>query len=160
MTFRMNSLLMGVLLVLASTAAAADGPVPTFDVDEIVAEQEDFRSQAIAGRGVFEDMTRQDRTLFEAQQVGLFDILRGREYEDLDQNQRVAAFNHLEAIAAILNRAKDSRMVCERVKRVGTNRVERVCKTVADRERERDEARDSPMMRGLNTCAGGRCAGG
>lgn len=159
MKFWIPSTFAGLLLLLVSLPASADELMPAFNVNEIVAEQEDFRAEAIAGRGVFKDMSRDDKTLFQAQQSGLFSILRDRQYEDLDRDQRIEAFNHLEAIAAILNRARDSRMVCERIKRVGSNRVERVCKTVAQRDREREEALDSPMLRQLNTCAGGRCAG-
>lgn len=154
-----TTLMMATTLALAAFTASAGDFMPAFDVQEVVAEQERFRRQVLAGQGVFKDMPRSDVSLFESQQAGLLGILRGREYDDLDRDQRVAVFNHLEAIAAVVNRTRDSRLVCERAKPVGSRRVERVCKTIAQREREREEARDAPMMRGLNTCGAGPCAG-
>jgi len=38
-------------------------------------------------------------------------------------------------------------MVCERVKELGSTRLKKVCKTVAQREREREAARDAVNTR-------------
>ena len=55
--------------------------------------------------------------------------------------------------------ADNERMVCKRVKRTGSNRHVRVCKTVAEREREREEARR--VLSHPSVCSQGiGCVGG
>lgn len=47
------------------------------------------------------------------------------------------------AVAAV----DDDAMICERVKELGSTRLKKVCKTVAQREREREAARDAVNTR-------------
>ena len=59
---------------------------------------------------------------------------------DLPEKDQITVFNSLEAIEAIVNQAEEERMVCTRVKPVGSNRPETVCKTVAQMREEKLEA--------------------
>ena len=63
-------------------------------------------------------------------------------------------------------RADDERMVCERVKVIGSNKVERICKTARQRREEREGAKyragqqsSDRMMQSRSVCANTRCNG-
>lgn len=45
--------------------------------------------------------------------------------------------------------AEEDKMVCERVKELGSTRLKRVCKTMSQREREREAARDASSRRSI-----------
>jgi hypothetical protein len=61
----------------------------------------------------------------------------------LSPEDRVAMANDQEVVAGILNHASaDSRMVCERVATIGSNLPKNVCKSVAQRRREAEQAQD------------------
>lgn len=70
----------------------------------------------------------------------------------------------VEASEAAPERDPGERMICERVKAIGSNKVERVCKTAAQRAAERDSSRASRenmnrTMEQRNVCASASCAG-
>jgi hypothetical protein len=53
--------------------------------------------------------------------------------------QRVELFNTQETVNRLLTRAaEDSRLVCKRERRTGSNYVTSACQTVADRRRQRE----------------------
>ena len=67
----------------------------------------------------------------------------------------MAAFNTLEWIEAAINDSDDDRLVCRRERRIGSNRMTRVCKTVAQIEFERERARSQLLDRGACVDLGG-----
>lgn len=122
--------------------AATDTVVPVFETDKVMTEQRQIRSDAKARAGRYKYMDDDQRSRLLGAQSRLFAIIDSRSYGELSADQRLQAFNALESISAIVNNEDDERMVCERVKTVGSNRIQRVCKTVAQREYEREQARD------------------
>lgn len=68
-------------------------------------------------------------------------LMGGRETLDaLNPDDRVEVLNHQSTINTLMARAHaDSRMVCERHKPIGSNRPTRVCMTVAERRRVREQ---------------------
>ena len=84
----------------------------------------------------------------------MFRLLQGKQHSDeLTEPQRVELFNALEAIETTLEIAKSEQMVCESVRKIGSNRLERVCKTRAQRQKEREATRDM-----LRSCSGAGCS--
>jgi hypothetical protein len=60
---------------------------------------------------------------------------------DLHGGAQVEAFNEQELVNSLLTKAHDdSRLVCRREKRTGSNRYTSECATVAERRRARDDA--------------------
>src|SRR5690606_28003292 len=59
---------------------------------------------------------------------------------ELSPGDQVALFNDLEEISALVNKAEDERMICERTRPIGSNRPVSVCKTVAQRRLEREQS--------------------
>ncbi len=71
-------------------------------------------------------------------------------FEELNDVQRTRLFNDQELVNALLVEAReDSRMVCRRVKRVGSHMSQAVCETVAERRR-RIAAESSELERQLD----------
>lgn len=64
--------------------------------------------------------------------------------EALSETQKAAVFNDQETINNILTKAgEDSRLVCERVEKIGSHRKTTVCLTVAERRRVRERSEDT-----------------
>ncbi len=67
-------------------------------------------------------------------------VAYAKSLDELAMDDRMAAINALEAINAGITRAEDERLVCERIKQVGSNRPTRVCRTVAELRQARQAA--------------------
>lgn len=127
-----------VACLVALPAFASDVAVNT-DVKAIVAQQQAIRVEVQAAAGRYKDMPSDKRADLLARQDRVLNMLEGHELStELSQNQQLQLFNELEAIGALVNDAEDERMICERVKPVGSNRPVRMCKTVAQRRAEQN----------------------
>ncbi|KQZ56474.1 hypothetical protein ASD53_13095 [Lysobacter sp. Root559] len=151
-------------LSVAPIAAAQDAA--TFDPVAVVAQQQRIRSDLDTGAGRYGGLPADARREVSARQDALFKLLEGRSYEDLSAAERSQVSETLAWIEAAPQRSGEERMVCERVKAMGSNRVERVCKTVAQRQAERDSARNRANKSGVdraleqrNVCANASCGG-
>ena len=158
------SLILVAALSVAPIAAAQDAA--RFDPAAVVAQQKRIRSDLDAGTGRYGGLPADARREVAARQDALFELLEGRGYEDLSAAERSQAGETLAWIEAAPQRSGEERLVCERVKAMGSNRVERVCKTVAQRQAERDSARNRANKSGVdraleqrNVCANASCGG-
>jgi len=143
------------LVALAATSVARG---ETVDADAIRAQQAKIREDARVGRGIYENLSEAQRSeLFTHQDVTLRLIEGKQTTEELSEPERLKLFNQLEAIEALVNQAQDQRLICERVATIGTNRKERVCKTVAQRREEMRLAQDALNRR--SNCEGSTCSG-
>ncbi|MGQ4581962.1 hypothetical protein [Lysobacter sp. F60174L2] len=138
-------------LFVASPASAQVGDALSFD--EVRTQQAEIRADAGARRGVYENLSERQHRQLEDRQHAVLRMIEGKQSpRELSEPQRMDLFNQLEAIEALVNQAEDQRMVCERVATIGSNRKQRVCKTVAQR---REEMRGAQHM--LNQ--GSNCTG-
>lgn len=62
------------------------------------------------------------------------------------------------AATPAVEEADDERMVCTYEKTIGSNMKKRICKTVAQRNKEREDSRDA-MNRSRSTCGEIACGG-
>jgi hypothetical protein len=142
----------------ASTRTAGELP-------DIHAQQVQLRQQALAGQGRFKDLGAAERQALVAQQDRFLALTKGRQsLDELSMDDKLAAINTLEAINATITRAEDERLICERIKQVGSHRPTRICRTVAELREARQAAeklmeerpscgpscRDTPKMMGSN----------
>lgn len=133
----------GMWLALAMVMApvAMANAMDTSDLAKIRSQQIEFRQQAMDKQGPFKDLDEPDRQALITKQNQFIDLTEGKSaLSDLARDDQTTAINTLEWIKAAITRAEDERLVCERVKLVGSNRSTRVCKTVAQRRQEREEA--------------------
>lgn len=136
---RFFSVLLG-LAAVASTAFANDVH-KNLDAQAILAQQQEIRAEVEKRGGRFKDMDAKKREELFGRQEKVASLLTGKKATtELSEHDQIIVFNELEAIEAILNKAEDDRLVCERVKPVGSNRPKTVCLTVAARRAEREEA--------------------
>ncbi|HZH43200.1 MAG TPA: hypothetical protein VEY50_03835 [Lysobacter sp.] len=143
----MRQRIVGVMLVLglAWATAAAGGQngaaTRTNDLAAILEQQQQIRAEATGRKGRYGSLDEKKRQALFDHQDKVTRLLEGkRSVDDLSQTDRIAVFNSLEAIESIVNDAEDDRMVCERVKPVGSNRPKTVCMTVAERRAAREAA--------------------
>ena len=94
-----------------------------------------------------------------AQQTQLLAMIEGKDLvQDLDGDTQVRAFNLLEQINATVNDREDQRMVCESVRKTGSHRKVRECRTVAERREEREAAQRNMQETLDRYCAGAACS--
>lgn len=147
--FRMRTiaLLVAVLLSVATVTAAELQP---FKVSDVMAQQQQIRSEVQARKGRYADMPSNKRDEIIRTQDRLFLLLQDKETSsDLNADQHMRAFAALETIEALVNNQDDERLVCTREKTLGSNRVTRVCRTKAQMEAEREFARQQ-MLKGVD----------
>ncbi|MBC7989601.1 MAG: hypothetical protein H7Y19_08480 [Luteimonas sp.] len=131
-----------VLIVSLFSTLAVAGDTKPFQVDEVLAQQQQIRTDVVAGKGRYANMPNQKRSELMAKQDELMILLEGKQSStELSQDQYVEAFNKLEWIEATVNNVDSERMICTREKTLGSNRTTRVCRTAAQLEEQREYAR-------------------
>jgi hypothetical protein len=133
-----------IALSMLATSALASEPQQVLvqtDAVAIMAQQQEIRQEAAAGKGRYKGMKQEQRDQLAREQDIVQRLLAGRERTtDLPPEAQLEVFNALEAISAIVNKAEDGRLVCESRKPTGSNRKQTTCRTVAQirAQRERD----------------------
>jgi hypothetical protein len=142
--------LAAVMLLLAASSALASQN----DVASIVAQQSQIRAEAQADTGRYKDMPENTRRLLISRQDKVLRELAGKQsLDELGPVKKTALLNDLEWIHSVVSGSEDDRMVCEYQKTIGSNRKTRVCKTVAQKRKEQEDARK--MLGRAARCAQG-----
>jgi hypothetical protein len=132
------------LVLMAGICMPVHAETPAESTVAIVAQQKEIRSQIEAREGRYEDMPGVKRASILRNQDILFALLEGKAGIDaLNIEQKTVAFNALQSINAAINDKEDERLVCEKRKPAGSNRVERVCRSMAQIKADREVARTS-----------------
>jgi hypothetical protein len=127
---------------MAGIGMSALAETPAESALVIVAQQKEIRSQIEAREGRYEDMPGVKRASILRNQDLLFALLENRSsIDELNIEQKTEAFNALQSINAAINNKEDERLVCEKRKPVGSNHVERVCRSLAQIKADREAAR-------------------
>jgi hypothetical protein len=130
-----------VLSVSVIPSAFAMDRLPEFEA--IRTQQAEIRAGVAARTGRYQDMPESTRDQLLTKQAQVLNTIDQKSSgAELTEEQRLEVFNALEWIEAAINKDDDDRMVCERRKTLGSNRKERVCKTVAQMREERERARE------------------
>lgn len=140
--------------------ASANDVHPNLDANAILTQQRQIRTEVEQRNGRYKDLPAAERESLLREQDKVFTLLRDRAaITDLPESDRIVVFNSLESISAIVNRAPEEKLVCERTRKVGSNRTETVCMTAAERAARRDAAskmadRNAACMRSGDSCVG------
>lgn len=121
----------------AATAAEAGKP---FDVASEMANQERIRRNVEAGAVGFSEIPEDTRRELLQRQDRLTGLISGRNYADLSEAERAQASDDIAWIDKTARDAADERKVCERMRKPGSNRVERVCMTARQQREAREKA--------------------
>ncbi|GAA4857812.1 hypothetical protein GCM10023332_06990 [Luteimonas vadosa] len=129
-----------VMLGMASAAMASFGT--SQDARQILREQRQIQEQVEDPLGKYSRFSPEATARLNAVQARIFNLLGGASTVDhLDKNQKVALFNALQEVQAILADNEDDRLVCTRGHKLGSTIKETRCATVAQRRELRDGAR-------------------
>ena len=141
------------LSFLASTMAHASidssarksSSKPSVDVEASFAEQRKLIEADLADGETYAEIGAKDRELVRAALERISDALAASGgVTRLSETEKAAVINDQELVNNILTRAgDDSRLVCVREKKVGSNRVTTQCSTVAQRRRASEETRQA-----------------
>ena len=136
-----------VLVLLCSMSVHAAAPKVSTNAPEIIQQQTALRAEVLSGKGAFKDMDASARNDLLRNQEILFDLLKDKELTtQLSETDQVRVSNSISSIVALVNNAEDDRMICRREKMTGSHRPETICKTVAQRRVEREEARNRNLQ--------------
>lgn len=136
----MRTLLLLLAALSAFSVAAADRK--PLALAAISSQQAEIRAGVQAGTGLYKDMPTRTKEELLSRQSEVLGVIDGKTSADeLSEEDRLAVFNDLEWIEAAINNAESDRMVCSREKTLGSNRMQRVCKTMAQIEAEREFVR-------------------
>lgn len=143
------ALVVGFINLFSLPLFANEEEAPT--LDEIRSQQIEYRKQAMANEGRFKDIGPRERNELVDKQTQFLKLTEGKSaLGDLAADDQVRAINTLEWIKAAIVKAENERVVCERVKVVGSNRPQRVCRTVVEMHAERDAA--TKIMEERSSC--------
>jgi hypothetical protein len=149
----MKTFLLSALLLSASALALAAADPQQLLVRDILTQQTQLRSEVVAGKGAFKDMSKADRQVLTQRQDQVLQILGGlQDFDELAPDQRVVVFNDLEWIKAAVTKAEDERMICEYTRSVGSNRMKSVCVTAKEQRELREGSQQS--LRSTYKCDG------
>lgn len=131
-----------VLLLALAMPMVASADNDELKFDDIRTQQAEIRAGVVARTGRYKEMAPSERTELMNRQTEVLAMIEGKSGpSELNPDQRIKVFNHLEWIEAAINKSADERLICERRATIGSNRKERVCRTAAQIREARERAR-------------------
>lgn len=140
----MRALAIWTLLWAASTAVAgeqAQRTPPPLPILAIVEQQKQIRADDVARRGRYGQLPLATRAELLSKQVEILSLVEDKaSTADLSRREQVEVFNRLEWIEATVNDTEEERMICRIERTLGSNRMVRTCRTVADERKDKERA--------------------
>lgn len=162
----MRSLLAILLLLCAGVGnvAARENVQADMDLPKIREEQTALRARMQAGEDPFSAWPAGKRQAVLQRQDRVLRLIDGKQsVEEISEDQRNGLFNDLEGIQAALAGTERERMICKRVRRIGSHRMETICRSAAQQaESEAEHARTVDRARDCSQAdngAGLGCSG-
>lgn len=122
-----TSVFLGV--VVATTAAYANPPATALQADAIRSQQAQIKAGLDGRRGAYKDMPGTTREQLLSHQARVLELIDGKQStDDLDDVKKAELFAALDSIDAVVSKANNERVVCELVRKLGSNHKERVCR--------------------------------
>lgn len=141
----LSKTVVGLILAMSCAMASASDEKPAFDAAGVLEQQKQIRADVEASRGSYGQLNPATRQELRSRQDRLNKLLEGRGYDQLNEAERAQARQEIEWIAQAGADKEEDRMICERVRAIGSNRVERVCKSASQR-REEQKLRVEPKL--------------
>jgi hypothetical protein len=129
--------LAGSCLAMPAANAADEKP---FDTVAVMEKQDRIRRDVSANAAGFSSLSTDKRRELLERQDALIGIIDGRRYDELSAEERAQASSEIAWIDSVTRQVADERLICERTRKSGTNRVERVCMTAQQKREAREKA--------------------
>ncbi|MGH6711342.1 MAG: hypothetical protein ACREEK_20510 [Bradyrhizobium sp.] len=146
-------ILSGLFMVAAASPASAmmasssktDASAGTLNVTGSFTEQRYAIEKRMADGKTYSELSAGDRSTVREALVRIsLAIEQSGDVASLGPAQQAKVFNDQELVNTILTKAsEDSRLVCERVEKIGSHRKTTLCLTVAERRRARENSEDT-----------------
>lgn len=128
---RTRHVLLTLLIAAASTASIAATPRDVIDPDRVREEQSELIGNLQARKGVFKDLEEPQRTVLVEQHGRVMALIEGKHSPgELSEQERAEVATLLERIDNTVQQAGQERIVCKRVKNLGSHRMEKICSVV------------------------------
>lgn len=135
--------------LFSSSVFAADVIAIDSTPAQIRTAQGELRQAIERKSGNYSHFSDDERKAIFARQDEVLSLIDGKQdIAELGPDGKIALANALEAVKSSVARAEDSRMICERIKPVGSNRPQNKCISVGARRRMREEAQRGGMPTG------------
>lgn len=132
--------LMAALVWLPTLSSAAT----TVRMDASTMTEFDQQSAELRAHAAYADLSTDDRKEVDSSLERLHKLFSKRAAgKTLSNNDQVALTNAESQINAIISGRPGDRIICEQVKKLGSNRSERVCQTVAARDAARSDSQQT-----------------
>ena len=130
---------------MMASASMTDTSSDALNVTGSFADQRQAIEKKLADGKTYSEISAQERSLVRDALTRISTTLEsGGGIQALTETQKTAVFNDQEMINNILTKAgEDSRLVCERVEKLGSHRKTTVCLTVAERRRVRENSENT-----------------
>lgn len=128
---------------LAHAALASDERIQlTQELPEIRAAQDALKAALDKKDGPYARYTESQRNSLREQQSSIYGLIDGKQsVDDLGEDNRLKLANLLMAQKAQLEQSPEDKMVCERVRVLGSNRPKLQCMSESRREQLREQQR-------------------
>lgn len=127
--------------VVADDAIVIDGTPQS-----LRAAQDALQRDLAAKKGDYAHLSDDEKQTILRKQRMVYSLIEGRTtFDGMREDEKVRLVNAVEEVRALVAKAEDSRMVCERVKVIGSNRPQNKCMTVAERRRLRERAQQEGL---------------
>lgn len=138
---KMVGLLLAVLVFVVPASRA--GVVDTSrSVSELIVQQQQIRKEVETETRGWDAIPKSKRSELLAKQDELFALLDGKQtLGDLDETQQKEVADKVEWIQALTKNAAEERQICRLERPTGSRRAVTVCRTVADINRQREQAK-------------------
>lgn len=149
-----RSLFLAVLLAVAVVPSVQADDVLQLQSSpaEIRSAQDALKGAVERKEGDFAGLSDEERQRILDKQAAIYALIEGKQSAaELGEEDKRQLVNALEEVKALVTRAEDERMVCQRVRVIGSNRPENKCMTV----RQRREMRERLQTQGGSLRAGG-----
>jgi len=145
--FKTLLLLVSIVVPVLAMAASDDtkrSVAPALDVSTSFSKQRQVIEKKLADGKTYGEISSHDRSKVRDALTRISETLGAEDdLATLREEKKTRIFNDQELINNILTKAgEDSRLICERVEKVGTHRTTTQCLTVAERRRLRDLSQD------------------
>jgi hypothetical protein len=127
---------------LSFSALADDAIVITWTPEGLRTAQDALKRDLAAKKSGYDHLSEAEKQTILRKQEAIYAMADGRtSFDGLNDEDKRRLANAVEEVRALVAKAEDSRMICERVRVIGSNRPENKCITVGDRRRIREKAR-------------------
>lgn len=114
----------------AALSFAAMAAKQGLELQQVREQQAEIRAGVMAKTGLYAKLNDDKRHELLDRQARMLALIEGKQNAaELSERDRTEVFNTLEWIEGTVNNTGDERLVCERTRKTGTNRLVRTCKT-------------------------------